>query len=57
MRIERCYFCAGPIYPGHGTAFVRNDCKVIFHINSKIAGFFLKNKYLYIPAYECISDL
>ena len=44
VRVEKCSFCGGPVWQGHGTVYVRNDCRVFRFCRSKCRKFWMKKK-------------
>jgi large subunit ribosomal protein L24e len=44
VRIEHCSFCGSPVWPGHGTMYVRNDCKCFRFCRKKCRKFWMRKK-------------
>ena len=44
VRVEKCSFCGGPVWPGHGTMYVRNDCKTFRFCRRRCRVFWMKKK-------------
>jgi len=44
VRVDRCSFCGSPVWPGHGTTFVRNDCRCFRFCRKKCRKFWTRKK-------------
>lgn len=60
VRIEKCSFCGGPVWPGHGTMYVRNDCRCFRFCRKKCRKFWMKKKnprkFKWTKAYRAAMD-